>query len=167
MCFKEINAKDLCNNPFKLIGDDWMLITAGDEKKYNTMTASWGGFGVLWNKNVAFSFVRPQRYTFEFLEEGDYYTLTFYPEEYKNALITCGKKSGRDCDKVKEVGITPVFSEKAPYFKEANIVLVCHKMHEQFIDPDCFIDSSIQNSYPDNDYHKIFIGEIVKVLVKE
>lgn len=166
MSFKEINVKDLSKNPFKLIGDDWMLVTAGDEKNFNTMTASWGGFGVLWDKNVAFSFVRPQRYTFEFLEKSDYYTLTFYTEDYKKSLIDCGKKSGRDCDKVKEAGLTADFSENAPFFKEANIVLICHKMHEQFIDPNCFVDAIIENSYPNKDYHKVFIGEIIKAMVK-
>ena len=167
MSFKEINVKDLCSNPFKLIGDDWMLITAGNEKKFNTMTASWGGVGVLWNKNVTFAFVRPQRYTFEFLEKEDYYTLTFYNKEYKQSLVTCGQKSGRDYDKIKEAGLTVDFSEKAPFFKEANIILVCHKLHEQFIDPNCFVDTIIEDSYPNKDYHKVFIGDIVKALVKD
>lgn len=164
MSFKEVNIKNFSFEPFKRIGDDWMLITAGDEQKYNTMTASWGGLGVLWNKNVTFSFVRPQRYTFEFLTKSAYYTLSFYDEKYRKALVTCGNKSGRNSNKIKEAGLTPSFSEKAPYFKEANIVFICKKLHEQFIDPSCFVDSSIEIHYPEKDYHKIFVGEIVKVL---
>ena len=92
MSFKEVNIKNFSFEPFKRIGDDWMLITAVDEQKYNTMTASWGGLGVLWNKNVTFSFVRPQRYTFEFLTKSAYYTLSFYDEKDRKALVTCGNK---------------------------------------------------------------------------
>ena len=126
--FKEISPNEIRDNPFKLIGKDWMLVTAGDKSKFNTMTASWGGVGILWNKPVAFTFIRPQRYTFEFTEQGEYYTLSFFDEEYRKALNFCGTKSGRDYDKVKETGLTPVFSEDAPYFGEAKLVLVCKKL---------------------------------------
>lgn len=165
--FKEINALELNQNPFKLIGKDWMLVTAGTEEKYNTMTASWGGVGILWNKNIAFSFIRPQRYTIEFMENNDYYTLSFFTDEYKKELTFCGRNSGRDCDKAKETGLTPLFNEQAPYFEQAKLVLVCKKLYVQDMTSDSFIDKSlIEKNYPNNDFHKVFIGEIVKVLTK-
>lgn len=166
MSFKEINAKELNFNPFSLIGDKWMLITCGDKEKYNTMTASWGSIGVMWNKNVVFSFIRPQRYTFEFVEKNDYFSISFYPDEYKSALSLCGKVSGRDVDKAKEANLTPVFDEKTPYFEEANIVLICKKLYNQNLEPSCFLDKKLESFYPQKDYHKMFIGEIEKVLVK-
>ncbi len=167
MSFKSIAVKDFNDNIFKLIGDEWMLITSGNKNKYNTMTASWGGAGVLWNKNVTFSFVRPQRYTFEFMESNDYYTLSFYDKKYKNALKLCGSVSGRDVDKVKKIGFCEVFDNDSIYFNEAKLVIICKKIYGQFLDPACFIDKSICGLYKNEDYHKLFIGEIVKVLVKD
>lgn len=167
MSYVEISANDISANPFKLIGSDWMLITAGNEKNYNTMTASWGGVGVLWNKNVAFSFVRPQRYTLEFLEREDYFTLSFFNDKYKSALSFCGSHSGRDVNKTEQTGLTPNFSEDAPFFDEAKLVLVCKKVYGQFLTPESFIDLELEKNYSNKDYHKMFIGEIVKVLVKD
>ncbi len=167
MSFKEISATELHENPFDLIGKKWMLVTAGDENKCNTMTASWGGIGVLWNKNVVFSFIRPQRYTFSFIEEKEYYTLSFYEEEYRPILNLCGKLSGRNIDKIKETGFTPLFDQKAPYFAQASLVLVCRKLYGQFIDPACFIESKLESNYEKKDYHKMYVGEIVKVLSKD
>ncbi len=167
MGLKEIDIKDFSVKPFSLIGDEWMLITSGDEKGYNTMTASWGGVGVLWNKNVAFSFIRPQRYTFEFVEKNEYYTLSFYPDNMKQALTLCGRKSGRDCNKVKEAGLSPIFNEKAPYFEGAKLVLICKKLYNQFFTPECFVEKELEINYPNKDYHKMYIGEIVKALINE
>ena len=164
--FQEISCSQLKDNPCTLIGKDWMLVTAGTEEKYNTMTASWGGVGFLWNKNVAFTFIRPQRYTLEFVDQNEYYTLSFYGEEMRKALSFCGSKSGRDYDKARETGLVPVFDEKAPYFEQARLVLVCRKLYKQDFSPACFIDQSLDSNYKDKDYHKMFIGEIVKVLVK-
>lgn len=128
MKFKELEPGNLKENPFKLINDDWMLITAGNKDDYNTMTASWGGLGIMWHKNVASIVVRPTRYTFDFIEKNDYFTLSFFEEEYKDALTLCGTKSGRDCDKVKEAGLTPIFDDNGIYFfSEAKIVMVCKK----------------------------------------
>jgi flavin reductase (DIM6/NTAB) family NADH-FMN oxidoreductase RutF len=167
MSFREIDVNELKINPFSLIGKEWMLITAGDKNNYNTMTASWGGFGVIWNKPVTFSFIRPNRYTFEFTESNDYFTISFYPEEYKKTLSFCGSNSGRDVNKAKETGLTPVFTEPAPYFEQARLVMICKKLHAQFIDPSCFVDKDIISNYQDDDFHKFYIGEIIKVLIKE
>ena len=167
MSFKEINVDDLKINPFTKIGKEWMLITSGDNKDYNTMTASWGSMGVLWNKNVVFAFVRPQRHTFGYMENNDYFSLSFYPESMKDALKFCGTHSGRDVDKAKETGLTPEFNQNAPYFKQAKLVFICKKIHSQYLDPTCFLDENINNNYASNDYHKVYIGEIEKVLINE
>ncbi len=162
----EINPVEFTKNPFKLIGKDWMLVTSGDKNKFNTMTASWGGTGVLWNKNVVFTFIRPQRYTYEFMENNDYFTLCFFGEEHRKALSFCGKYSGRDYDKVKETNLTPLFDLNAPYFKEAKTVILCKKIYGQFLNKDSIIDNSIESCYAENDYHKMYVGEILKILEK-
>ncbi len=165
--FKEISANEITENPFKLIGSDWALVTCGTPDSFNTMTVSWGGVGVMWGKPSAFTFIRPQRYTFGFMENNGYYTMCFFDESCRKALQFCGAKSGRDYDKVKETGLTPAFTEDGvPYFEEAKLVLVCKKAYSQFLAEDCFNDEeNIGKWYPDKDYHKMYISEIVKVLV--
>ena len=108
---KKLEVKDLKENFFEAIGKEWMLVTAGTKEKFNTMTASWGGIGWLWNKPVAFVFIRPERYTYEFVEKNDHLTLSFLGEENKKIHAVCGSKSGRNIDKVKETGLKPVFTE--------------------------------------------------------
>ena len=165
--FEKIDPKALDQNVFSLIGDQWMLITAGTKDQCNTMTASWGGLGVLWGKPVATVYIRPQRYTLEFMEREDTFTLCFFGEEYRKALALCGSKSGRDMDKVKECGFTVATAEGAPYFEEADLVLVCKKAYWQDMDPTHFLDREIDSKwYPEKDYHRIFIGEILEVLRK-
>ncbi len=168
MSFKKIDPKTLENNPFKLLADDWMLLTAGDKSAHNTMTVSWGGVGVLWGMNVATCYVRPQRYTFDFMEKGEYFTLSAYPADKREALVLCGSKSGRDVDKDAACGFTPAFAEgDAPYYEEAALVLVCKKLYQQDFAPENFLDARIDACYPSKDYHRMYIGEIVEVLVKE
>lgn len=155
------------DNVIKLIGKDWTLITAGGEGCYNTMTASWGGMGVLWSEPVAFIFIRPQRYTFGFAEQNPMFTLSFFDEQYRSALRFCGTRSGRDVDKAKQTGLTPVFDNGITYFDEARLVMVCEKLYAQDISEACFIDKSIiGKNYPTNDFHRMYIGKIVKCLQK-
>ena len=164
---KEINIKELKESVVSLFDDRWALITAGTEENWNTMTASWGAMGELWNKDVCFCFIRPQRYTYEFTEREEYFTLSFFSEEYKKALTFCGRNSGRDVDKAKETGLTPKATDGTITFEEAEIVLVCKKLAFQDIKPDGFIDLSIDSTcYPAKDYHRMYIGEIVKCYVK-
>lgn len=168
MSFQEVNAKEINMNPFAAIGEQWMLITAGTEKNFNTMTASWGGFGVMWRKNAATIYIRPQRYTKEFVDKEETFTLSFFTEKYRPALNLCGKISGRGHDKVKESGLTPVYSEDGVYFEEADMVLVCKKMYQDEINPEKFQDSNMVSvHYPQNDFHVMYIAEIEKVLMKE
>lgn len=162
----EISPNALSKTPFEMIGKDWMLLSAGNSDSYNTMTASWGGLGVLWNKNVVFAFVRPQRFTFDFMNKNEYFSCAFFDESYRSALAYCGKYSGRDVDKAKECNLTPEFSENAPYFEEANTVIICKKLYVQQMNEGSVIDESIKANYNGDDYHHVFVGEIVKVLKK-
>lgn len=158
-----INAKHFDENVIKLIGYDWMLITAGDEEKINTMTASWGGLGVLWNKPVAYIFIRPVRYTYAFVEKHDYFTCSFYSEQYRDLLNFCGKYSGRDYDKVKETQFTPIHTGNSFAFSEARVIIECKKIYAQDIAPENFLDRGIARHYPDADYHRMYIGEITSI----
>jgi len=168
MSFKKINVKDIQGNIFDLVGDKWMLITGGDESGFNTMTASWGGAGILWQKAVTFCFIRPQRYTRKFMDYGKYYTLSFYGEKHRDALFLCGSKSGRDIDKVKETGLTPCFADcGAVYFQEAELVLVCKKIYCDDFQPENFLSPEIEKVYEAKDYHRMYVGEIIEVLEKQ
>ena len=166
--FQKIDPKTLDENVFSLIHDKWMLVSAGTADRCNTMTASWGGLGILWNRCVATCYIRPQRYTLEFVEREDCFTLSFFGEEYRKALALCGSKSGRDVDKVKECGFTVAGAAcGAPYFEEAGLVLVCRKLYRQPMEPGCFLDGSlIEKNYPGGDFHIMYVGEIVECLKK-
>lgn len=164
--FTEISPESIADNPFTLLHGDWTLITAGQPDKFNTMTASWGGLGVLWQKPVATIYVRPQRYTYEFLERETYFTLSFFEERYRLALNLFGAASGRDMDKVKASGLTPVFGPDAIYYKEARLVLVLKKIYFHDLDPTNVRNFDLGDTYAGEDYHRLYIGEIVRVLRK-
>ncbi len=165
---KEIEPSALERNVFDLIGSDWMLVTAGDESKLNTMTASWGALGVMWGKPAATIYLRPQRYTKEFVDSHDHFTLGVFDESWRKQLGYLGTVSGRDEDKIAHAGLTPVFDEAAPYFQEASLVLVCRKAYAQELQDECFIDRShLETWYPEHDLHTLYIGIIEKALVRE
>ena len=165
---KEIKPEKIGDNTFKLIGADWMLITAGTQDSFNTMTANWGGLGYLWNKNVCFCFIRPPRYTYNFVEKTEIFTLSFFEEKYRDILKFCGANSGRDVNKIKKTGLIPVYSNSgAIYFEQARLALECKKIYFQDIISNNFIVSGIQTFYPKKDYHRMYIGEIVRCLAKE
>lgn len=162
---KQIEINEFSENPFKLIGSDWMLITAKKGDKTNMMTASWGGIGILWNKPVATIYVRPQRYTKEFIDNEEYFSLCVLPEEYRQILNYCGTKSGRDEDKIAETKLTIDESEKAPIFKESRLVLICKKLYAQDLTEQSFIDKSlVEKNYQAKDFHTMYIAEIEKIL---
>ena len=164
---KEINIRELKDNFVKMISNDWALLTAGKSDSFNTMTVSWGGIGELWNKDVCFIFVRPQRYTYEFIEKNDYFSLSFFGGEHKKELGVCGSKSGRDIDKIAETGFLPIDLGEAVGFEQAKVNIVLKKLAYQDMKPDGFIDETIMNNYANNDFHRIYVGEIVKVIVEE
>lgn len=166
MSFTEILPKDLGENAIKLIGLDWMLITSGNLEKYNMMTASWGGLGVLWHKPVCFIFVRPSRYTFEFLKENETFSLTFYNKDFRSTLNFCGTKSGRDVNKMKDVELTPIEEENTIYFKEAELVFICKKLYYHDLRTENFLHQIQENFYKDDNYHRLYIGEIIRCYKK-
>lgn len=165
--FRETTIKELTVSPVKMIADEWALLSAGETSHFNTMTVSWGGVGELWGREVAFVFVRPQRYTYEFMEASDSFTLSFFGGEYKQALGVCGSKSGRDIDKCKETGLEPMEVDGAVTFRQAKTVFVCKKIAYQDLDPNGFLDPSIMDTYALKDYHRMYVGVIEKVLVAE
>jgi flavin reductase (DIM6/NTAB) family NADH-FMN oxidoreductase RutF len=162
--FQTLDPEAVQDNVFKLIGKDWMLITAGIRESFNTMTASWGGMGILWDKKVCFAFVRPTRYTFEFLEKSEVYTFSFLEEQYRDILMYCGTKSGRDVNKVIETNLTPIFGNGTVFFAEARLVMECRKIYVQDITPGNFLDQTMNEYYPKKDYHRIYVGEIIRCL---
>ena len=160
---------DMLNmNPFTKIGKEWALISAGDKNKCNTMTVSWGGVGVLWGKNVVYIFIRDSRYTKEFIDNGEFFSMSFFDEKYRDALSYCGKESGRNVDdKFKGAGLTPAFRHNIPYPDEANLVLLCRKMAAVPITEDTFIDPQIMPKwYSDNDMHVMYVGEIIEAVAR-
>lgn len=168
MSFQEIRPEDITDNPFKLIGSDWMLITAKSKDRVNMMTASWGGVGVMWNKPVAFVAIRPQRFTKTFVDTSEGLSLCFFdPKLYRKDLAYAGKASGRNEDKVAHCGFHVSLAGGIPYFDEAREVLICKKLFAQDYAPESFIDKDIiENSYPTRDFHTLYILEIEKVLRK-
>lgn len=163
-----IPIEELPNDIFTMIGKDWMLVSAQHEGVANTMTASWGGMGVLWNKKVAFVFIRPQRYTKTFIDTTTMFSLTFYNESYRKELSYFGHVSGRDEDKIKKANFHLAHVDNTPYFKEANTILICHKLYAQDMVPTSFLQNElITRNYPNNDFHTMYIAEIEAVYQKK
>ena len=165
---RKIQPQELKDNAFSLIGDEWMLITAGTAEHCNTMTASWGGLGVLWGAPTATIYVRPQRYTKEFIDREEYFTLSFFGSDYRKELGLCGSKSGRELDKIKECGFTVACGEGgAPYFEQARLVLVCRKQYAQDMDAAAMPAEIKEKWYPNQDYHTMYMGQIVEAYTKD
>lgn len=162
---KEINPLEINESIFKLIGTDWMLLCAGTPQKYNMMTASWGNCGILWNKPIATVFIRPQRYTFGFAEEHDFFTLSFFDEKHRDMLQVMGSQSGRDISKMQYPGLDAFATPSGSVaFKQARLILECKKLYADDIKPGHFIDPSIEKHYPRQDYHRFYIGEILTAM---
>ena len=163
---QKIELDSIKTDPFDAIGNQWMLVAAGNSESCNMMTASWGGLGIIWGKPAATCYIRPQRYTREFLDREEYFSLCFFDEDKRDVLQMCGSVSGRDCDKTARSGLTVMHDKAAPYFAEAKTVLICRKLYRQQMQPECFIDSEVERgNYPAKDYHIMFIGEIAECLV--
>ena len=164
--FQNVDPKSLNLNPIAAIGSQWMLITAGTPDKCNTMTASWGGLGVLWGVPMATVYIRPQRYTKQFVDDNEYFTLSFFSENYRPQLNLCGTKSGRDMDKVKACGFTVAEGAGgAPYFEQAELVLVCRKRMAMPMD-EAAMPADVKDKWYKGDYHTMYWGEIVEALRK-
>ncbi len=142
----------------------WALLTAGNKDKFNTMTISWGGLGTIWNKPVATVYVRTSRYTYEFMEENEYFTISFYPEEYKKTLGVLGAKSGRDMDKMNDSGLTAKEIDNSMTFDEADVTLVCKKLFKQELDTANMPEKIAETVYGNDAPHVMFIGEVVDII---
>lgn len=165
--FKEIKPEQLDKNIFHLLNDEWMLITAQKDNIVNTMTASWGGFGILWNKRVSNVVIRPQRYTKEFIDSSSTFSLCFFDKEYKKTMAYLGSVSGKDENKIEKSNLTINHIKDTPYFEEASMVIICKKLYAQELKPECFIEKEVDsNTYPDKDYHTMYISEILKIYTK-
>ncbi|MCL2630025.1 MAG: flavin reductase [Firmicutes bacterium] len=169
MAFEVQDLRTLNMNPFTMLNDEWALVTAGSKDSFNTMTISWGFMGVMWYKPVLNIVLRPQRFTKEFIDNNELFTVSFFPAEYKKALSLLGSKSGKNCDKVKESGLTPLFINGTTTFEEANRVFICKKLFgNQQICESHFVNSEIPKAvYPNKDFHHFYIGEIMEVLIKK
>lgn len=152
-------------NVFTKFAKEWALVSSGTKKNANTMTIGWGGVGVLWGKNVAYVFVRESRYTKELMDKGDFFSVGFLNEEYRDALKYCGVHSGREGDKFQAAGLTLAAKHGIPYPDEANLVLLCEKLAAVPITKDTFTDPAIKEKwYKDGDYHTMYVAEIIEVL---
>jgi len=167
--FRTLDPTEMRDNVFRAIGDEWMLVTAGTPKQFNTMTASWGGWGELWHRHVTFVFVRPQRYTFTFMERAGAFTLSFFPPEYRSALEYCGRVSGREVDKMAATGLTPLTGPlDTVYFAQARLVLICRKLYAQDLQQAGFTAPEVcAEIYPRADFHRLYVGEILTCLERE
>lgn len=163
---KEASLETLQICPPEWFGTDWFLLTAGTPDHFNTMTAGWGSIGKIWNMSSFQAYVRENRYTFEFMEDCDIFTASFFEPKYRQALMFCGSHSGRDCDKIKETGLTPVLVDNGGIaFEQAREVLVCRKVYADLLEADNFVDKDVfaQNyGGAENPVHKMYIGEILK-----
>ena len=147
--FQEVSVDYMDMNPFKKIGKDWMLVTAGDEEKANSMTASWGAVGEMWGKDSVFVFI------------------SFPGEEYRRDMKYLGTVSGRDEDKMKAAKVKVDYCDGVPYIDEANMVFICEVMSKTDIEPKDFLDETIDETwYKDKDYHTMYIAKITKILAR-
>lgn len=161
---KKVDIEKITDNFIYLIGKEWMLISAGNKDKFNMMTANWGSIGFLWNKPVVSIFVRPERYTYNFIEQQDYFTLSFMGEEYKDVHKICGNQSGRDINKIVATGLTPIFTDNGnPVFEESRLTIECKKLYATNIRKEDFIDMDIYKKWygTKGGDHKMYVGEIL------
>jgi len=170
--FKEYDWRTMGDNTWKLIGDEWMLLTAGGLASWNAMTASWGGLGHLWNMDVVFAFVRPTRFTYAFMEKSEGFTVSFFGPDRRDVLKVCGATSGRETDKAAAAHITPrgFAASGVPErvsFEEARLVLSCRKVHAQDLDPEGFVDPGISAHYAARDWHRLYVGAIEAAWIGE
>ncbi len=178
MEFKEIKINEYNGNPMTMFGEDWALVAAGNEQNgYNAMTIAWGHLGAIWDRNTSTGkiiiptaevYIRPQRYTKEFIDREELFTISSFDESYRKSLGYMGSHSGREEDKIAKAGLTPVFADDTTYFEEAKIIFICRKIYQDTLIDNGFLDKKIMDdNYPKKDYHERYVGEIVKILVKE
>ena len=172
---KEVSVESLQLNPMMMLGHEWMLLTAGKEENFNTMTVAWGHMGVIWNRPgnkrpchyipTVCVYVRPQRYTKAFVDREELFTLCVFDEQQRPALSYLGSHSGREGDKVAASGLTPEHGEGTTWFAEAKQVYICRKLYHAPLLEDGFVEDGLaEYNYPQKDFHEMYIAEIIKVL---
>lgn len=160
-----MTPNEISKNVFDMIGKQWMLVGAAKDGKTNAMTASWGGLGIMWGKNVAFVFIRETRYTKEFVDNGETFSLSFFGEDKREMLGYMGKVSGREEDKIAKSGLHVTLEKNAPVFAEAELTLICRKMYAQEMKEECFTDrEAVGKWYGDGNYHTMYVAEITDVI---
>lgn len=172
--FSEIAPRELPDNPFELIGKDWMLMTAENQGKINGMTVAWGGLGKMWDKNAIFVAVRPERYTFEFVEASPTFSLTVFDKSYRKMLGYFGTVSGRDEDKIAKQNLTVVYDDETPYFAECRLCFVCKKIMATVFRPEELCDPAFEKFYGGENskdglgggWHTLYIAQITKILTR-
>jgi flavin reductase (DIM6/NTAB) family NADH-FMN oxidoreductase RutF len=166
-----IPIKELSVKAYHLWEYEWLLLTAGDFQggNFNTMTVAWGSLGDMWARPIAMVVVRPVRYTYQFMEKYDTFTLCTFPRRYRKALSLLGTKSGRDGAKIAASGLTPTPAQcvQAPVFAEANFILECRKIYWDDFKPDHFLDPALDANYPQKDYHRMYFGEILGAFTQQ
>lgn len=171
--YDRIEPDELPDNVFQLIGKEWMLVTAGNKESFNTMTASWGGFSYVWERPASIMYIRDIRYTYQFLQKEESFTLSFFTEQYRGALNICGNRSGRDTDKIKDAGLTPIETPSGLMsFGEARMIIECKKILVQELDynnlTDPYKKKIMEESYAgETAMHQLFISEITNIWVKK
>ena len=156
--------KEFLDRSLSIFQSDWALVTAGTTDNYNTMTIGWGGLGTLWRKPVCTVYVKPCRYTHSFMDANEYFTVSFFDKEYRGALSVLGTKSGRDTDKVAEVGFDTVACGESVTFKQAKTTLLCKKIYRQDLCTDTMPAEVIQTYYTEEAPHTVFVGEVVDII---
>ena len=152
--------------PLYALDKEWALLTCKDNDKFNMMTISWGGFGTLWHKPIVTIYIRPSRYTYELIEKNDYFTISFYDEEYKKDLGVLGTKSGRDIDKMSCIKLTPEYINNIVTFKEAKLTIICKKIYFQDLEIENIPKDERDKFYSTEPVHRMYIGEVIDVIDK-
>lgn len=167
MTRKTLALEEFLFKPFAKWNGQGLLLTAGsfEAGHYNCMTVGWGSLGIMWSLPFVQVVVRPVRYTYQFMEQYDTFTVCAFPEKYAPALDLLGNKSGRDGDKIREAGLTPIASSlvAAPGFSEASLILECRKIYWDDLEKAHFLDPRLEKKYPAKDYHRVYYGEIVAI----
>lgn len=178
MNFKEIDFRELRVNPMTMFGIDWALAGAGNEQNgYNAMTIAWGHLGAIWDRPTEKGktiiptvevYLRPQRYTKDFFDKEEFFTVSVFDKKYKKALGYMGSHSGCKEDKIANAGLNPIFVDHTIGFEEANMIFICRKIYHAPLKEEGFVEKKIiADNYPEKDFHEMYVGEILKVLVKE
>lgn len=158
-----MNLKDFNLAPLYEFDKEWALLTAGNENGYNTMTISWGNLGTLWNKPVATVYVKPVRYTYEWMEKSEFFTICFFDSKYKKDLAILGSRSGRDSDKITLTDLTPQLHKEYAAFEEAKLTLLCKKIYFQDLNMENMPAFAVEKYYEEEAPHCMYIGEIVDI----